>query len=479
MKEALTAALVFLELAILAYFLALNTLYLLFCVVAYVRLRRHRRRWTARDLEAVMRSAATPAISIVAPAFNEEATLADSVRSLLLLNYPQFEVIVVSDGSTDATVAVGGREFELMRAPVSHAQSIPTQAVRGIYRSLAHPDLVMIDKENGGKADAINAGINAARYPLVCVIDADSLLEEHSLSRAVLPFIEDPDTIAAGGIVRIANGCRVERGRVTEVRLPDSHLARFQAVEYLRAFLAGRVAQSAVNGLLIISGAFGLFKRDALIEVGGFRPDTIGEDMELVTRLHRLYRESGRRFRIVFQPEPTCWTEVPESVRMLARQRNRWQRGTLEVLGYHSRMLFNPRYGVVGLLAMPYFLIFEAVGPIIELTGYVVTGVAIGLGLLDWRFAELFFLAAIVYGSLLSVASVALEELSFRRYPRAGDLVRLTAYGMLENLGYRQLATLWRIVGVIDYFRGRKGWGTMTRKGFARGVQNGTDRLSR
>jgi cellulose synthase/poly-beta-1,6-N-acetylglucosamine synthase-like glycosyltransferase len=466
LKPVLSGGLAFVELAILGYFLALNTLYLLFCVVAYIRLRQHRRRWTARDLEGVMRSSATPAISIVAPAHNEEATLAESVRSLLLVNYPQFEVIVVSDGSTDGTLAVGAREFELVRAPASYAQPIPTQPVRGIYRSLARPDLVMIDKENGGKADAINAGINAARYPLICVIDADSLLEEHSLSRAVLPFIEDTDTIASGGIVRIANGCRVERGRVAEVRLPRSHLAMFQTVEYLRAFLAGRVAQSAVNGLLIISGAFGLFQRDAVIDVGGFRPDTVGEDMELVTRLHRVYRERGRRFRIVFQPEPTCWTEVPESLRMLARQRNRWQRGTLQVLGYHARMLFNPRYGVIGVLAMPYYVVFEAVGPVIELTGYVLTVLTVLFGVLDWRFAELFFLAAVVYGALLSVAAIALEELSFRRYPRVTDLLRLTAYGVLENFGYRQLATWWRIVGVVDYFRGKREWGTMKRKGF-------------
>jgi cellulose synthase/poly-beta-1,6-N-acetylglucosamine synthase-like glycosyltransferase len=466
LRDSISSGLSFLGLAIVGYFLAVNTLYLAFSLIAYSRLRQHRRRWTARDLEAIMRSPATPAISIVAPAYNEATTLADSVRSLLLLNYPQFEVIVVSDGSTDGTLAVGVKEFELVRAPVSHGQSIATRPVRGIYQSLAHPDLVMIDKENGGKADAINAGINAARYPLICVIDADSLLEEHSLARAVLPFIEDPDTIAAGGIVRIANGCRVERGRVTEVRLPRSHLAMFQTVEYLRAFLAGRVAQSAVNGLLIISGAFGIFKREAVIEVGGFRPDTIGEDMELVTRLHRFYRERGRRFRIVFQPEPICWTQAPESMQMLASQRNRWQRGTLQVIGYHKRMLFNPRYGVVGMLALPYYVLFEALGPVIEFTGYVVTALAVPLGLLDWQFAKLFFLAAVVYGSLLSVAAVVLEELSFRRYPKVTDLLRLAAYGVLENFGYRQLTTWWRIGGVVDYLRRRHGWGTMKRNAF-------------
>ena len=347
MTATLLTIIAIVEMAILGYFLLLNTLYLLFSIVAYFQLRQHRYRWTARDLEAVMHSSGTPAISIVVPAFNEEMTLASSVQALLLLNYPQFEVIIVSDGSTDGTLEVGAREFELIAAPVSHAQPIPTEPVRGIYRSLAHPDLVLIDKANGGKADALNAGINAARYPLVCIIDADSLLEEHALSRTVLPFIEDPDTIAAGGIVRIANGCRVDHGRVTEVRLPDGHLARFQTVEYLRAFLAGRVAQSAVNGLLIVSGAFGLFKREALVEVGGFRTDAIGEDMELITRLHRYYRERRRRFRIVFQPEPTCWTEAPESLRVLGAQRNRWQRGTLQVVGVHRRMLFNPHYGVV------------------------------------------------------------------------------------------------------------------------------------
>jgi cellulose synthase/poly-beta-1,6-N-acetylglucosamine synthase-like glycosyltransferase len=467
MPEAwLRPALVAFELAILAYFLVLNTLYLTFCVIAYVRLRQHRRRWSARDLETVIRSAGTPAVSIVAPAHDEARTVADSVRALLMLNYPQFEVIVVNDGSTDGTVAAAARAFDLLRAPVSYAQPLRTERVRAIYQSPSHPDLMLIDKDNGGKADAINAGINAARYPLICVIDADSLLEEHALSRAVLPFIEDADTIAAGGIIRIANGCRIERGRVVEVRPPASHLAMFQTVEYLRAFLVGRVAQSAVNGLLIISGAFGMFSRAALLAVGGFRADTVGEDMEIVTRLQRVYRQRGQRFRIVFQPEPTCWTEVPESLRSLARQRNRWQRGTLQVLGYHKRMLFNPRYGVVGLVAMPYFLIFEAAGPVIEIAGYVVTGFGVAFGVLDWQFAQLLFLAAVIYGSLLSVSAVVLEELSFRRYPRISDLLRLSVYGVLENFGYRQMATCWRLLGVVDYFRRKKGWGAMTRKGF-------------
>jgi cellulose synthase/poly-beta-1,6-N-acetylglucosamine synthase-like glycosyltransferase len=344
---------------------------------------------------------------------------------------------------------------------------VGTAAVRGVYRSILDQALTVIDKENGGKSDAINAGLNAARHPLLCVIDADSVLEEHSLTRAVLPFIENPHTVAVGGIIRLANGCKVDHGRVVEVGLPASHLARFQVVEYLRAFLAGRVALSEINGLMIISGAFGVFTREAVVAVGGFRQDTVGEDMEMVTKLHRHFRRARRPYRIVFQPDPVCWTEAPERLDSLARQRDRWQRGTLQVLQIHRGMLFNPRYGVLGWLVVPYYVVFEGIGPIIELLGYVVTILGAIFGLIDWSFARLLFLAAVVYGALISLASVLLEEASFRRYPRLSDLLTLAAYGVIENFGYRQLTTWWRVTGVVRFLRGRKDWGTMTRKGFS------------
>jgi cellulose synthase/poly-beta-1,6-N-acetylglucosamine synthase-like glycosyltransferase len=450
------------------YFLSLNSLYLLFTIVSFFELRRHRRRWTARDLDVVVRSPATPAISLIVPAYNEEATIRESLRSLLLLNYPEYEVVVVNDGSKDGTVAAAAEAFEMVRTVVRHQQPIATQEVRAVYRSLSDRNLVLLDKANGGKADAINAGINAARHPLVCVIDADSLLEEHALTRAVLPFLEDPRTVAAGGIIRIANGCRVEDGRVVDVGLPRGALAAFQVTEYLRAFLAGRVAQSVANGLLIVSGAFGIFRRDNVLRAGGFRTDTVGEDMEIIVRLHRQCRERGEPYRIVFRADPVCWTEVPESVKVLSRQRNRWQRGTLQVLRMHWDMMLNRRYGVIGLLALPYFLIFEAFGPFIEAMGFVTTIAAVCLGLLDWRFAQLLFLLAICYGALISLAAVLLEELSFRRYPRLADLLRLALLGIIENFGYRQLSMWWRLRGTIDFFRGTGGWGAMPRQGFQR-----------
>ena len=269
-----------------------------------------------------------------------------------------------------------------------------------------------------------------------------------------------------GGIIRIVNGCTVEAGRVTEVRLPRHWLARFQVVEYLRAFLGGRVAMSAANALLIVSGAFGVFRRSVVIEAGGFRTDTIGEDMEVVVRLHRLQRQRERPYRIVFQPDPVCWTEVPESTAILANQRNRWQRGTLQVLTAHAAMMGSPRHGVVGLFALPYFAIFEAASPVVEGLGYVVNAVGLAAGLVDVLFAQLFFLTAIAYGALISVISVLLEEVSFRRYPRVRDLLLLAAIGVIENFGYRQLTTWWRLQGTVDFFRGRQGWGRMVRKGF-------------
>jgi cellulose synthase/poly-beta-1,6-N-acetylglucosamine synthase-like glycosyltransferase len=392
----------------------LNGLYLLFSTVAFVKLVQHQRRWTPRELDSVLRSPATPPISLIVPAYGEEATIAESLQGLLLLNYPHYEVVVINDGSKDKTLATAIAAFGLMKAPVAYQQPLATQPVRGLYRSLDHPDLVVIDKANGGKADAINAGLNAARHDLVCVIDADSLLEELALVRAVLPFVEDPSTVAMGGIIRIVNGCEVEAGRVTQVRLPTNWLARFQVVEYLRAFLSGRVAMSAMNALLIVSGAFGLFRRTAVVEAGGFRTDTIGEDMEVVVRLHRIHRRDEKPYRIVFQPDPVCWTEVPESRKILGNQRNRWHRGTLQVLTMHAPMLGSARYGTVGLFAMPYFAIFEAASPVVEGLGYIVNGIAVSLGLMDVVFAQLFFLVAIAFGALNSVVSVMLEEVAFR-----------------------------------------------------------------
>ena len=467
MRNAFIWILLAFEQAVLLYFLAINTSYLVCSVLAFFTLRQHRHRWTTRELESVMQSPATPGVSVIAPAYNEQATIVESMRSLLLLNYPQFEVICVNDGSKDETLARATAAFDLVEAPMAVGSVLGTATVRAIYRSLTHAEFVMVDKENGGRADALNAGINAARYPLVCLIDADSLLEPTALTQAVLPFLESPDTLGVGGIIRVVNGCKVEAGRVTEVRVPGNWVARFQVVEYLRAFLAGRVAHSAMGALLIISGAFGVYRRQDVLDAGGLEHKTIGEDMELCVRLHRIMRERKQPYRLVFLPDPVCWTEVPESRRILGNQRNRWQRGLFQVLGYHRNMIGNPRYGIVGLLALPYYVLFEALGPIIEISGYVVTVGALYYGLINWRYAELMFLLSVVYGTLISLAAVVLEEISYRRYRRVTDLLMLIGLGVIENFGFRQLTTWWRIKGTYDFLRGKGGWGAMVRTGFS------------
>jgi cellulose synthase/poly-beta-1,6-N-acetylglucosamine synthase-like glycosyltransferase len=309
--------------------------------------------------------------------------------------------------------------------------------------------------------------VNAATSPLICCVDADSILEPDGLVAAVRPFVERPETVGAGGIIRVANGCRVDKGHVVQVALPRNRLAMFQTVEYFRAFLAARTGWSAVNGLLIISGAFGVFRRTAVVEVGGFAPDSIGEDFELCVRLHRKARDARRAYRLEFVPDPVCWTEVPTRLRQLGGQRNRWHRGLVDTLWRHRRMIGNPRYGAVGMLSLPFFVAFEFVGPFIEILGYVTVVVSLALGVVNVEFALVFFAVAVLSGVLLSLAAVLLEDLAFRRFERERELLRLVAYSVAENFGYRQLMTGYRVRGFFAYLRGNKAWGEIRRVGFS------------
>lgn len=366
-----------------AYFALLNLIYLLFTALAWRGVTAHLRRREYAGVEEAFASPLTPPVSILLPAFNEEVGIVESVRSLLRLRYPEFELLVVNDGSTDGTLDLLRREFELVPAHKALRDTIPCAPVVGTYASLRHPELWVIDKVNGGKADALNAAIGGARFPYVCAVDADAIIEEDALLRVAKPIIDDPQLVAAtGGIVRIANGCVIDRGVVTQVALPRSKLATLQVVEYFRAFLVGRMGWSRLGSLLIISGAFGMFHRPTVEAVGGYWTSTVGEDVELVIRLHRYLKSRGEPYRIEFVPDPVCWTEAPEDVRTLSRQRRRWQRGLAEALWRHRSMCGNPRYGALGVLALPYFLVFELIGPVLEVIAYLTIPLAASLGLL-------------------------------------------------------------------------------------------------
>lgn len=451
---------------VLGYFVLLNGVYLGASLFAFSALRRYSLRLRSLDLTDLITSSGAPPISLIAPAHNEAVTCVESVRSLLTIEYPDYEVIVVNDGSTDATVERLTAAFDLEPATRVPTAALPTAAVKQVLRSRTHPSLWLVDKENGGKADALNAGLNYCYTPVFCAMDADSILEPQALIRIVRPFLEDASTVAAGGILRIVNGCTVERGRVTQVRLPRNLLAQFQVLEYLRVFLAGRMGWAALDATLIISGAFGIFRRASVVEIGGYATDTVGEDMELIVRLHRHGYENGLPHRIRFVPDPVAWTECPESLAVLSRQRDRWQRGLFQSLIRHRKMLFNPTYGRVGMLAFPYFFFLEMLGPVIELAGYVSFIVTVLAGRADWYLVGAFLAVAVAFGGVLSFSAVALEEISFRRYPRLADLLRLFGIAALENVGYRQLNAWWRVKGTISAMRGEQGWGRMTRKGF-------------
>ena len=452
---------------VIVYFLLINLGYLSIFLVSLRSLWRFVRRNFFSDYSQIRQSDMTLPVSLLVPAHNEARTIVESLRSLLQINYGEFEIIVINDGSTDDTLATLIETFKLQRSDAPIHMQLPCQPIRGFYRSLTHGNVIVLDKVQGGKSDALNAGLNASRYPLFCSIDADSVIEEDALLRLVKPFIEAPqETVAAGGIVRVANGCTVADGRVVRVGLPRSRIAVMQVVEYLRAFLAGRAGWSAARSLLIISGAFGLYRKREIVDIGGYSNATDTEDAELVVRLHRVMSDQGRSYRIVFVPDPVCWTEVPETWKVLTTQRSRWHRGLLQTLWLYRGMMFRRKYGAVGTLGMPWFVVFELLGPVIEMLGYIMVPLAWFLGILDRTYLVLFLIVAFVVGALLSVGALLLEEMAFRRYPRWRDLLRLLAYGFLENFGFRQYLSFVKVKALVEALWRRREWGKMERRGF-------------
>lgn len=455
---------------ILVYFTALQLVLFGLLILSFFDMRRRLAQNFYADYEAVAKSHFTFPISVLVPAYNEATTVVDAVRSVLSLDYPQHEVIVINDGSTDDTLRALTREFRLARREAVTRTSLPvTGLVRGIYHSASVPNLVVVDKEHAGKSAALNAGINVSRYPLFCTIDADTVFQENALLRVVRPFLEDPErVIAVGGQVRVVNGCRVERGRVVEPRLPQKILAGFQVVEYLRAFVASRLGLSAMNNLLILSGVFSLFRKDVVIEVGGYRSDVVTEDMELVLRLHHHMRREKRPYGIVFLPDPICWTEVPERVGALARQRGRWHRGLIHSLWMHRSILWERTSGSLRWIGMPYYGLFEVMGPIVEVIGYVIIPIAYFLGFLSPLYFWAFLFLSVASGAFLSISAVFLEELSFGLYRSWGDFALMIAIGVLENFTYRILTLFFRLGAMVDIILGRGGWGKQERTGFGR-----------
>lgn len=458
----------------LAYYsISVNASYLILLIFSFFQVKQQSRRWKLKQTSMLFKKRVMPSVSIIAPAFNEEKTIIESTNSLLNLKYPDYELIIVNDGSGDRTMERMIQYFDLVRVDFNYQYRLNTKAIRGVYINRSMPKLIVVDKENGGKADSLNAGINISTKEYFCGIDADSLLERDALLKlASLTLDQGIETPALGGNIYPINGCTIERGVIKEIRIPRSRIGRFQNIEYIRAFMAGRLGWASINSLLIISGAFGLFRKDRIIGIGGYltssgkyEKDTVGEDMELVVRIRRLMGELGNRYKICYAYNANCWTEVPEDMKSLKKQRYRWHRGLIDILIFHKKMLLNPRYGKSGMIAVPYYFLFEMMGPLLEMEGYLMVAIAFVLGLLNQEILLLLFISTVLFGVLISISSLVIAEKDTSCY-KSKDIMMLLLYAIIENFGPRQLFSFWRVAGYLKMFGRQDGWGKAERKGF-------------
>ncbi|WP_170245594.1 glycosyltransferase family 2 protein [Fodinibius salinus] len=447
--------------------MTINSVYLLLTVGALIYVRKQLLQSDVVEADALFKTELFKSISILVPAYNEAENIVESIESLLKLEYPEYHIIVINDGSSDDTLQRLIDHFDLVETEIYYNKQIGHQPIQKIYQSPDIPILTVIDKKNGGKADALNAGIDLAETDLICSIDADSILEQNVLKKLIQTFIEHKNTVAAGGVVRVINGCKIESREIKEIHTPKNFWARLQSVEYIRAFLFGRVGWDYFKSLLIVSGAFGIFDRKAVIKVGGYLTDTVGEDIELIIRLHSYHLRNNTDYQIRFLPEPICWTEVPTDYTSLKNQRNRWHRGLADSLWRHRYMLFDKTYKHIGLFVMPFFLFFELLGPVIQFFSYIYLAVSLFLpSLFNLPFILLFLAVSILYGMVISLISVLAEEIAFKSYSSFKDIFILSLFSFVENIGYRQIHGFWQLKGLIDFFRGKKNWGEISRTGF-------------
>ncbi|MGE7673393.1 glycosyltransferase family 2 protein [Lysinibacillus sp. NPDC094403] len=453
---------------ILFYMLFVIVSYCTMFVIAMLTLRKRYKLDPSEYDDAHIDAFYSKPVSLLVPAYNEEIGVVDTVYSLLNLRYPQTEIIIINDGSTDSTLQTVIEHFRMKPVDKIVRTNIPTKQVKQIYESEIYKNCILVDKENGGKADALNVGINVSQYPYFCSIDGDSILDEKSLLRVMKPIIlSDGEVIAAGGNIRIANGAKMQLGSVYETHLPNNYLVIMQIIEYLRAFLMGRIALSKYNLVLIISGAFSVFSKEWAVEAGGYSTNIIGEDMELVVNIHRLIRKKKENKRIEFVPDPVCWTEAPQTLGVLRNQRRRWHQGLFESLWKHKTMTLNPKYGLIGFIAFPYFWLVECLGPIVELGGYIYIVVAFFLGKIYYEAAVMLLLLFVIYGVIFSIASILFEAWAMNTYPRKRELFRMILLAFTEIFWYRPLTLLWRCEGLVRFVLRKSDWGNMKRVGIA------------
>jgi cellulose synthase/poly-beta-1,6-N-acetylglucosamine synthase-like glycosyltransferase/phosphoglycerol transferase MdoB-like AlkP superfamily enzyme len=454
------------------YSVVLLLTYILIALYSIGETRKYIHKNSFTDYRILASSSHTPTVTILAPAYNEGKTIVENVKSLLSIYYTNLEVIIINDGSKDDCLEKLINAYDLEKKDFFVNEQIATKEIRGIYKSRnsIYHKLIVVDKVNGGKADALNVGINVSSNKLLVCIDVDCVLEQDALLKMVKPFMEETNkrVIATGGVVRIANSCVIEDGRLIKVKLAEDYLPRIQILEYIRAFILGRMAWSRLNGLMLISGAFGAFDKEIVIKCGGYNHATVGEDMELVVRMRRYMEEKGEEYMVTYIPDPLCWTEAPVSFTILGRQRNRWIRGTYETLKFHKIMFLNPKYGILGMVSYPYWFFFEMWAPVIEFFGFIFFFIFAWTGFLDWGFFFSFFLFIVCFGYLYSSFAILMEVVTFNQYKRRIDVLRLMLTGLTEPFYYHPFVVWSAIKGYLDLIKKKKGWGEMTRQGFAK-----------
>ncbi|MFC4815803.1 MULTISPECIES: glycosyltransferase family 2 protein [unclassified Flavobacterium] len=455
---------------ILLFAISVMVSYILLALISAYALKAYHKKNRFVNYNALLALPDTPKVSLLAPAYNEGRTIEENVKSLLSINYNNFDVIVVNDGSKDDSIPILIHAFELVAVDQKYEAILPTKEVKAIYKSTnpSYSKLVVVDKHNGGKADALNTGINISKNPYVVCIDVDCIMDKDVLLKLAKPFLEKSEKriIATGGVVRIANSCVIKSGKLIKVNAPENWVARIQVLEYLRAFLLGRMAWAKLDGLLLISGAFGMFDREIVVKSGGYNTKTVGEDMELVIRMRRYMMDRKMEYAVQYIPDPLCWTEAPESYEILRKQRSRWTRGTMETLWIHRKMFLNPKYKTVGLLSYPYWFLYEYLAPIIECFGLLITILFICLGALKWHFFLLLVLMVYVFSVMFSMLAIYTEEATFRKYNTFKDLRKLIFIAHLEAIIFHPFTVYAAIRGNWEKIKGNKGWGEMTRKGF-------------
>ncbi len=453
--------------AVMAFFFTINTVYLFVLLLSIIEVQRRRTYRFTYNLDQAFKFRLLPPVSIILPAYNEAKTIVESVRSLLFVRYPSYELLIVNDGSKDGTLKILIRAFDLIRTDYVYRRSIDTEEIRGIYISKVHKNIIVIDKENGGKADALNAGINVSKFPYFCAVDADTILGEDALAKLILPFINDPErTVAVGGVIKSANGSVIQMGRLLQERLTGNLLIILQGIEYARAFFLGRLGLSSINSLLIISGAFGLFKKEDVLKVRGYKKKSLGEDMMLVVKLHKLKKQEKKSYRISFVADTVCWTEIPYSFRILARQRVRWQMGFLESIFENRDMILNPRYGAVAFFSIPFYILSEIAAPFVEIVGYCLLTAGIWLNIFPALILVRFILVTWVYSIMHSIIALAMEYFGIGSTLRFHHFLLRLLISLFENLFYRQVNLCYKIKGFFKFFTSQREWGAMERRGY-------------